>query len=198
MELHALSNGSMSMKEFVDKAIEIYPYVDYIHVREKQRTARELVYWIETLLENGVPADRLVINDRVDVAYVTGIGGVHLGETGLSPAVVPAFFKGLRAGKSVHSPRGAMDAEREGADYLFFGHVFHSTSKEGVSPRGLETFQIINEMVDIPVIAIGGITPDNIAQVMRKGAAGAAAMSFLWDSEDAKEAAKQLREGWFS
>ena len=80
-------------------------------------------------------------------------------------------------GTSCHSVEDALDAQRLGADYITAGHVFVTDCKKGLAPRGLDFLRNVCYSVDIPVYAIGGISPDNIASVRKCGAAGACVMS---------------------
>ena len=101
----------------------------------------------------------------------------------------------LRLGISVHSLHEARVAEERGADYLFYGHVFSSSSKPGSKPRGLSALSEICSAVSIPVIAIGGIGPANIAAVRAAGASGAAVISSIWAS-DSSERSSSLEAGY--
>ncbi|WP_017812439.1 thiamine phosphate synthase [Paenibacillus shenyangensis] len=86
-------------------------------------------------------------------------------------------------GRSVHSIAQAVQAEREGMDYLFYGHIYETASKPGVAARGLEQLKQICAAVDIPVIAIGGIQPHHAEELISAGAAGIAVMSGIFAAE---------------
>src|SRR5699024_2669943 len=102
-------------------------------------------------------------NDRVDVAQVTNVYGVQLPYHGLNISDVRTHFPKLRVSSSAHSAEEAKQQEQEGAHNVLFGHVFATPSKQGVPPKGLEALARTVESVNIPVIAIGGVTPEKIA-----------------------------------
>ncbi len=184
MEIHVLSNGSLTKVELIRKASIISPHVDYIHLREKSWSAQELASAVMELCQLGVPLTKIVVNDRVDVAMVTGAAGVQLAWHSLPVKSVKQAFPTLRVGRSVHSVDEAVQASHEGADYVLYGHVFATASKPGLEPRGLEALESVVRSVSIPVIALGGITPGGIASIADTGAAGYAVMSAIMGVED--------------
>lgn len=97
-------------------------------------------------------------------------------------------------GASVHSIEEAVAAEKRGADYLLAGHIFETDCKRGVAPRGIELLRGIKAHVSIPVIALGGIRPDNVEQVITAGADGIAVMSYIMTAKDPYVAAKELKQ----
>ncbi|WLD93893.1 thiazole tautomerase TenI [Alkalihalobacillus sp. AL-G] len=189
MELHAISTGKQSVEEFVEIASGIHPYIDAIHIREKQRTAKEIIAIIEKLMSRQVPLQKIIVNDRVDVAFATGTRGVQLAHHSIDVGTVRRTFPGLAIGCSIHSPGELEKAEQDGADYLIFGHIFTTESKPGLAPRGLTNLQTIAQASKLPVIAIGGIHPDNVEQVLDAGASGIAVMSGIFEASDPLKAA---------
>jgi thiamine-phosphate diphosphorylase len=124
---------------------------------------------------------RILVNDRLDVALATSAHGIHLRADSFSAArvrdVAPPRFL---VGRSVHSVEDAVGAAREGGlDYLIFGTVFDSASKPGRAPAGLAGLAAVSGATRLPVLAIGGMTRDRIADVMAAGASGAAAISMF-------------------
>jgi len=95
--------------------------------------------------------------------------------------------------RAVHSCDGAMQAERDGADMLVLGTVFPSKSHPGGPTIGVEGVRAVCDSVQIPVIAIGGITARNAPDVMRAGASGVAVISAIFDAGDPRAAAAELR-----
>ncbi|MGP4041967.1 DUF561 domain-containing protein [Gracilibacillus sp. D59] len=190
--IHLISNGRLTENDlqFVPENID---KVDFIHLREKTKTAKEIVEMIDLLVESGVPADRIIINDRVDVAWVKKCKGVQLAFHSIPVADVKNSFP-IRIGKSVHSLVEAIAAEQNGADFLLYGHIFPSNSKQGIEPRGVAALTELTENVSIPVIAIGGITELNMSEVLDAGASGVAIMSGVWDAEDPTNALKCYRK----
>ncbi|MGO0062704.1 thiamine phosphate synthase [Brevibacillus fluminis] len=198
-ELHLISNGKLSLTEFADIAALVWPWVTAIHLRERMKTARELLDGIDLLLQAGVPPERLYVNDRADVAAAAGIRGVHLAGHSLEPAQVKAILPRIRIGQSVHSVAEARHAEASGADYVMFGHVFATESKAGLAGRGLAALADVVRTVSIPVIAIGGMTPGNAESVFAIGAKGIAVMSGILGAANPAHAAeaycRTLKEG---
>lgn len=195
LELHAVTDGSKSVEQLADIILSISASVDYVHIREKEKKAGEIIRLIELLIKSGFPNQKLVINDRLDVALVTGIRNVHLPGCGIPVQKVKGAFPDIRTGVSVHSLEEAVTAEKDGADYIMFGHIFQTNCKKGKAPKGVDVLRKITECVKIPVIAIGGIEPGNIKQVLEQRAAGAAVMSYIFSSSDPENAAKLLRRG---
>ena len=99
----------------------------------------------------------------------------------------------LLIGRSVHALDEAIAAARDGADYVTFGHVFPTSTHPGLPPRGLAELKAIVEAVDIPVLAIGGITVTNLDQVLSTGCAGVAVISAILSEADPCRAAASLR-----
>ncbi len=191
--IHLVTNGRLTKSEL--EAISLLQKnADYIHIREKTKTARELATFLSYLEGKEMPKEKIIINDRVDLAHVKKCRGVQLAYHSLSVKEVKSSFPELKVGKSIHSFEEAIVAEKDGADFLMFGHVFPSTSKEGLPPQGLNQLHAITQTVSIPIIAIGGITPQNIRSVLAAGASGVAIMSGIWNSENWSETLKRYRD----
>lgn len=187
--LHVISDGKHSLEAFAEIAGEVEPFADKFHLREKHRTSRELYEGVELLCNEGVPIHKIVINDRVDVAW-TYKTGVHLAFHSLPVHVVKTHFQEMLIGCSVHSPEEAAEAAKQGADYILFGHIFETDSKKRVPPRGTGSLEALKKAVEIPVLAIGGIKPEKVPEVLEAGADGIAVMSGILQAKDPAEAAK--------
>lgn len=127
-----------------------------------------------------------IVNDRVDIALACQADGVHLGQKDL-PLDVARRLMGREKiiGISTHDLVQAQEAERGGADYIGFGPIFGTTTKDtGYSARGLAMLREIRSAVKIPIVAIGGITEHNTTQVWGAGADAAAIISDLMGAED--------------
>lgn len=163
-------------------------------LREKTMSTRELVATARRLGEIIHQAGgTLIINDRADVALVSGADGVHVGQSDMSPADVRKIVGNDRiVGVSVSSVEEAILAQQEGADYLGAGAVFATTTKPDASVIGLNELRKICKTVNIPVVAIGGITIENIDQVMASGAGGIAVVSAVVSAPDCAEASRTL------
>ncbi|MCR8644979.1 thiamine phosphate synthase [Paenibacillus sp. N1-5-1-14] len=209
-ELHLVSSGTIPIERFVHIASKVNPYVDYVHLREPSLSARELWETTVYMQDQGIPLSKIIINDRVDVAIAMGAGGVHLGHRSLPIHVVRRLLNthmslnseagntsqplpAIKLGSSVHSMDSAMASEREGVDYLFYGHIYSSFSKPNLEPRGLEQLTDVAKLTSRPIIAIGGIRPSHIPDVMRTGISGIAVISGILSSPDPLEAARQYR-----
>lgn len=171
--------------------------VDCVQLRDRTASAASLFAQAQQLL--GVTrqhAARLAINDRLDVALAVEADAVHLAAQSLSVDATVRLAAGrLLIGRSVHSLAEAVAAAEAGADYVTFGHVFPTTTHPGLPPRGLAELAQIVEAVEVPVMAIGGITADNLADVLATGCAGVAVISAILSDPDPCRAASRLREG---
>ncbi|MCM3706358.1 MULTISPECIES: thiamine phosphate synthase [Cytobacillus] len=188
-QLHVISDGKLTPKAFAELAAKLEPFTDRFHLREKHRTSRELYEAAELLLKKGVPVKKIIINDRADVAWALK-AGVHLAYHSLPADIVKTSFPDLPVGCSVHSLETAEEAAKQGADYVLYGHIFETDSKKGVPPRGTGSLENLKKAVDIPVLAIGGIKPENVPEVLQAGADGIAIMSGILQAKEPSEAAK--------
>ena len=143
---------------------------------------------------------RILVNDRLDIALAVHAGGVHLSEQSLAPQEALRMLRGLERedfliGVSCHSYQAAKEAERGGADYLFFGPVFATPSKAAYgAPQGLDRLSEVCHAVTLPVLAIGGITPDNAAVCLSAGASGIAAIRLFQDAPDLPAVVKAMKK----
>jgi thiamine-phosphate pyrophosphorylase len=169
--------------------------VDYLQLREKDLTGRELYHLALDIKQVLPPGTRLLINDRLDVALAAGADGVHLGENSLPPAVARRLLGPEKImGVSVHSVTAAREAEKAGADYLLFGHIFPTASKEGIPPRGVGSLREVVASVGIPIIALGGINAANARQCLAAGVRGVAVMSAVMAAPDPARAVAELKQ----
>lgn len=173
--------------------------VTVVQLRAKSLAGRALVelgYALRrALAATGVP---LVVNDRVDVAIACGAAGVHLGQEDLPVRLARALLgpEGT-VGVSVNTPEEARRAEAEGADYVGAGPAFATATKATDLPvLGPEGIGRIKGAVRIPVVAIGGIGPENVAGLARAGADGIAVVSAVLGAPDARLAAEALRRAF--
>lgn len=128
------------------------------------------------------------INERFDIALVSKAAGVHLPEASCPPDVVKKTAPSLLAGQSVHSAEAARVATSAGVDYLLFGPVFQTPSKESFGPpQGLERLREICRATPLPVFAVGGITPERSPSCIEYGAWGVAAMRPFFEPETMPE-----------
>ena len=160
--------------------------VSLVQLREKDLDGKPLFHLAQSLREvTSHHNAKLLVNSRLDIALAIDADGLHLPEHALPVQTVKRFFSNL-VGRSVHSVEGARDAEQSGADYLLFGHVFETASKEN-EPRGLNALQAVCKAVSIPVYAVGGITPERVRACVECGAFGVAVMNGIMSANDVKD-----------
>lgn len=168
--------------------------VTLAQLREKDLPARELLVLAKqaVTIARGHGA-KLLVNDRTDIALLAGADGVHLTSKSYSPIHARKLLgKGSLIGVSTHSIEEALKAEEDGADFVTFGPVFHTPSKEGMgAPLGTAELRKAVRRLSIPVYGLGGIGPDNIGEVISTGA-NAALISAVMAAGDPEKAASVL------
>ena len=153
-----------------------------MQLREKDLGAAELARLGRALrAATAAHGATLIVNDRVDVALAVGADGVQRTTTSLAIADILAIAdKRLRVGASVHALEEAVSAAEAGADWIIFGPVYDTPFKRAYGPpQGLRALERVAHDLRVPVIAIGGITPERIAEVRRAGAHGVAVISAI-------------------
>ncbi len=154
-----------------------------IQIREKDMSARELCEFVRAALARAKPhGARVLVNDRLDVALASGADGVHLRANSLPAAEIRRLVqrRGFLLGVSTHSLTEAQAAETSGADFIVCGPVFPTPSKASYgAPLGLDRFEEICRAVNVPVLALGGLTMGNFTEPLSRGAAGIAAISLF-------------------
>lgn len=173
--------GGVDMVQLRDKKVETHIVVED-GLRVHDLTARA-----------GVP---LIVNDRVDVALSIDAEGAHVGQTDLPAAMARALLPQPRLlGVSTSAVAMAQQAYQDGADYIGFGPLYHTTTKQTTaSPRGLQILAEVVAAVPIPVVVLGGISLANIAEVVAAGADHVAVCSAIVGAEDVQRAAASLKE----
>lgn len=135
-----------------------------------------------------------IINDRVDIALAAGADGVHLGQDDLAAGRARELLGPEKIlGVSAHSPEEARQALEAGANYLGCGAAFVTGTKSDAKPISKETIRAITATVDIPVVAIGGVSRENILALKGLGLAGVAVVSGVFGQPDPEQAARELR-----
>ena len=128
---------------------------------------------------------KLIVNDRVDLALASAADGVHLGQEDLPLQVGKKLLGNKLIGISTHSLEQAKEAQANGADYIGFGPIFGTATKNtGYTARGLEMLAGLKAAVALPIVAIGGITETSIKDVWRAGADSAAIISDILNAEN--------------
>ncbi len=163
--------------------------VRFIQHRQKEGTRREI--YDEALKLRKLTRyfnATLIINDHADIALAVDADGVHLGQEDL-PMVEARRIMGRKIiGISTHDMEQARAAEAAGADYIGFGPVFETKTKDAGEPRGVDNLRMIAHNVGIPVVAIGGINIDNISSVLQAGAGAVAVASAICSGDAAGNA----------
>ncbi|MCF2683974.1 thiamine phosphate synthase [Faecalicatena contorta] len=136
-----------------------------------------------------------VINDNVEIALAMDADGVHVGQSDMEAGDVRAKLGPDKIiGVSAQTVEQARLAEERGADYLGVGAVFHTDSKADAADVSHETLKAICDAVSIPVIAIGGISRDNVSELAGTGICGIAVISAIFAQKDIKNATKELKK----
>jgi thiamine-phosphate pyrophosphorylase len=172
---------------------------DIIQVRAKEKSHEERVDLgrkvVSAAFQYKVP---VIINDDIEAAFEAGADGVHLGQedwAAISREERAERLANMRiVGLSTHSIEQALAAERDGADYLGVGPVFPTATKPGVKPVGIELVREVVARVKTPFFAIGGITLDNIGEVLEAGATRVAVVSTILKAPDRTEATAAIKK----
>lgn len=139
----------------------------------------------------------LLINDNLDVALAVDAAGVHVGQEDMAALEVRRRIGDKKVvGVSAQTVEQALAAEKAGADYLGVGAVFPTNSKDDAVKVDFATLRAICQAVQIPVVAIGGITADNMPALQNSGIIGVAVISAIFGQPDVRVAAEQLAARW--
>jgi thiazole tautomerase (transcriptional regulator TenI) len=159
-----------------------------LHLRGPGTPGRRLLELAQTLAGECRDAGALlVVNDRLDVALAAGAGGVQLGRRSLPAGAVRPLLGGLRLGVSAHSAAEVEAAAEAGADFALLGTIYATPSHPGVKGAGPERVRECAGM--LPLVAIGGVTPDRVGELLAAGAHGVAVVRGVWGAEDPVAAA---------
>lgn len=194
--LYLCTNRQLMTTDTIEEAVElaIQGGVTVVQLREKECTSREFFQ-----VANDVKAITeayeipLLINDRLDIALAVGADGVHLGQNDIPVRVARDILGPDKiVGATANTLEKAEEAWKSGADYLGVGDVFGTTTKADTKHVTLEELKAIKELVDIPVVAIGGVNAGNIASLRASGVDGAAVISAIIGQKDITAAAETL------
>jgi thiamine-phosphate pyrophosphorylase len=192
-------DGSVERAALLDRLAEAAEAgATMVQVRERQFDDRDLLTFLQQLIARVRPlGTQVTVNDRTDLALAAGADGVHLkSHAPQAPEVRRIVPDGFLIGRSVHSEEESAAVEAAGGcDYLLFGTVFPSASKPADHPvAGQDALAAVCRRVRLPVLAIGGITPDRVAAVVDAGAAGIAAISLFTDAGNVSAAIRAVRD----
>jgi len=200
--LHAVTDDSvLALEDFAIRAAAIAaagPAVA-LHARSRRLDGAGFAALVGRLLAHARPPEASVfVNGRPDIAAALGAHGVQLAATDLAPRdarlVLGPSWQGW-IGRSVHDPVEAAAARDEGADFLVVGSIYETATHPGQRPAGLGLIAEVARL-GLPVVAIGGITPERVVEVKDAGAWGVAAISALWQAKDPAATALAMLEPW--
>lgn len=195
LSLYLVTDKSDDVEKFL-KTIEeaLQGGVSVVQIREK--TADTLDFYNlalkvkEITTRYNVP---LIINDRVDVALAIDADGVHVGQSDMPCDVTRKLVGDDKiVGVSAATIEEAQKAERDGADYIGTGAVFPTSTKDDAPSITKKELKEVVDSIDIPVVAIGGITLDNASELTDTGIAGLSVVSAIMSSDNPKESSKKL------
>ena len=183
-----------TLKSAVEEALE--GGVTFVQLREKNLGNEDFMQEAKELQalcrEYGVP---FIVNDNVDVALAMGADGVHVGQHDMQAGDVRKLLGPDKIlGVSAQTVEQALLAQKNGADYLGVGAVFPTGSKDDADDVSFETLKAICGAVSIPVVAIGGISLNNVKQLTGSGICGIAVISAIFAQKDIKEASALLKK----
>lgn len=168
--------------------------VTIIQLREKNLNNEEFIniaYDVKKLCQKyNIP---LIINDNLDVALAVDSDGIHIGQDDIPASIVRKKIGANKIlGVSVHNIEEAIQARHDGADYVGVGAIFPTKTKNDATNVTLDKLQKICDNIDIPVVAIGGITIDNISKLKNISISGVAVVSAIMKANDIMAASSQL------
>lgn len=197
MRLYAVTDRAWTGKRTLYQQVEaaLRGGVTCVQLREKALDEAAFLQEAKELCalcrRYGVP---FIVNDSVEIALACGADGVHVGQEDLAAGEVRRRVgEDMILGVSVHTVEEARRAVRDGADYLGLGAVFPTSTKADADVMPRETLRAIRGAVDVPTVAIGGISRGNLLQLSGSGVDGAALVSAIFSAEDIEGTCRELR-----
>ena len=186
--------GEMTLCSQVEEALK--GGTNFVQLREKELDDESFLAEAcsinELCRKYNVP---FIINDNLDVAIRSDADGIHIGQKDLDATYVKSVVgEDKILGVSVQTVEQAIRAEKSGADYLGVGSIFITSSKADADTVSISTLKSICKTVSIPVVAIGGISTDNILELKGSGICGVAVISAIFAQDDIMSATKKLKE----
>jgi thiamine-phosphate diphosphorylase len=200
--LHAVTDDAVVARAgFVERAEEVLAAGGArvaLHLRAHAASGRALYELAVRLGARARETGSLVlVNDRVDVALAAGAHGVQLGRRSLSVADARRLAGGMRIGASVHDAGEGREAVEAGADFLVAGAVYPTATHPDRPGGGLGLIESVAAL-GLPVVAIGGVTPERAGELRRAGAMGMAAIRGVWDAPSPAGAVQRYIDAWQS
>ena len=182
------SSPDQAMTQALEAGVRFFQY------RSKNGTRRQVYDAAARLVKIAHRSGALfLVNDHADIAAAVDADGVHLGQEDLPlGAARRVLGKDRLIGISTHSQEQAVQAEAGGADYIGFGPMFSTRTKDAGAVQGLERLALIKQTVRVPVVAIGGINQDTMHEVLQAGADGIAVISAILTAQDVQKAAASM------
>jgi len=195
--LHVLTDTTQQSKFTHPQVAElaIQGGADTIQFRHKTGSTRELIRIAKEMsaicTQHNIP---LIVNDRADVALAVGANGTHFGQDDMPVGIGRRILTSETIiGASARTEEKILKAITEGADYIGYGPIYSTSSKaDAEKPKGLDSLHKMSQIAECPVIAIGGITLDTAADVIRAGAHGIAVISAVCGQSDPQKATEEL------
>ncbi|WHY57962.1 thiamine phosphate synthase [Peribacillus simplex] len=195
LSLYLVTEESIALDELTKIIAEsVSGGVSIVQLREKNNSSlsfyKKASALKQLLNELSIP---LIINDRVDIALAVAADGIHIGQDDLPLTVVKQMVpEDMIVGVSVSTLEEALEAERNGADYIGVGSIFPTKTKQDATLMAIGDLEEICRSVSIPAVAIGGITADNISALSDRGLSGTAVVSAIMNAESPKSASESL------
>jgi len=195
--LYLILDQQYTKKDIVSIAEEALDAgVDVIQYREKGLSKKDAIKIAEKLRTlTAKAAVTFIINDDPVLALAVDADGVHLGQEDIPVHIARRILgKDKIIGLSTHSYQEAIEANSLEINYIGFGPIFQSRTKMVTSPLGIDAIRMIRDSITVPIIAIGGISDENVADVIKGGAAGVAVISAILSATDIKKSICKFKE----
>jgi thiamine-phosphate pyrophosphorylase len=197
--LHAVTDDrTLERDGWLDQALEVLeaggPRLA-VHVRGRRTAGARLFEYVRRLMDRAGNRDGwVVVNDRIDVALASGADAVHLSARSLDVATARRILgEDAAVGVSLHAHDAPAAQRAEGADYAFVGNIFDTPSHEGALAMGAAGLaKFVERAWGLPVVAIGGIGAEHVAELVACGAHGVAVIRAVWDRPSPADAATEL------
>lgn len=189
------SANSQKLLQIIETAI--FAGVSMVQIREKQLPARLLFKLTQAVIKiRHKSQTKVLVNERVDVAFAAQADGVHLPSNSISTKIIRSISPpGFIVGVSTHNLDEVLDAKTNGANFAVFSPIFFTQSKAKYGqPQGVEKLiEVVNAVNNFPVIALGGINEENFEEVLNAGANGIAAIKLLNEIDKISDIIKKIQ-----
>jgi thiamine-phosphate pyrophosphorylase len=192
IDFYFITDANLSKKGiFSDVEDAVHAGCSIVQYREKGMNDEDMIEEARQIKELCGNKAFFLVNDRVDIALAADADGVHLGQGDLDVKTARRILGKKILGVTVHNLEEARNAANEGADYLGVGPIFSTNTKPDAGrPCGTALIEQIKDVIDLPIVAIGGITKQNTPPVIRAGANSVAAVSAVVCSDDVEREVK--------